>query len=506
MSSISNTRIAKNTVLLYFRKILTIFIGLYASRLLLHKLGIDNYGLYGVAGSVVVMFAGLRALFSESIQRYINVEKGKGNTDRVRLIFTYGVLLNLAISIVFSICVEVGSLLIFPKLDISPDKLSLAYWILQFSLLSAVVSIMTTPYDAVMVANEKFNAYAYFSILNSILTLASVMSLSYLPGPSILTYAVLIFVAALIVRLLSAVYCKHKFHQEVKYQWKWDKSLLKQMTFFSGWNLCGTMGYSIFDEGINFVLNIFGGLAVNGARSVAIHIRQTIAQFNLEALAAFRPQTMRAYGNRELSKFRNLIQVSSKFSFMISLLLSFELAVFAPFILKVWLSEIPEYTVEFIRCIMLYMMIRGIHNALDLVFKSTARMKQYQIWESAVSVLSLPLVWLVLKLGAPYYSVFLMAGAFEIIKYIGDFIILERIIHYPVASYIKNVVFKCAVVGVMIIVVSFPLMNYFDNHESFINFMWGSTACMSVAMAMGWFIVLTGAERDGIKKMIMKRK
>ena len=52
-----NKRIAKNTLALYARTIIVMVVSLYVSRVLLDKLGVDDYGVYNVVGSIVVLFS-----------------------------------------------------------------------------------------------------------------------------------------------------------------------------------------------------------------------------------------------------------------------------------------------------------------------------------------------------------------------------------------------------------------------------------------------------------------
>lgn len=500
----SNKQIAKNTAFLYIRKFITIIIGLYASRLLLKELGIDDYGLYGIAGSVVVMFSSLRSLFADSIQRYINIAKGKGEKDKIRLIFTYGVLLNAIISVIFLVVVEVGAIIIFPRLNISHENIRIAYWILQFSILSTIVSIMTTPFDAVMIANERFNAYASFSILTSLLNLLAITLLTYLPGKSVLNYAISVFVVALIVRLISALYCKKTFKDEIAYKWIWNKKLIRSMTFFSGWNFFGNIGYTIYDEGINFLLNIFGGLAVNGARTISVHIRGMIAQFNLEALSGFRPQIMSSYSQGNNDRYYSLVVLSSKFSFSISAVLSFVLAIFVSQVLKIWLGEIPNYTISFIRCIMLYMVIRGIHCAIDVVFKTTARLKYYQLWEMIIGLLTLPIAWIGLKIGWPYYSVFLIACASEVIKLFGDFIILKNVAQFPIRSYIEDVIKPCLFTSIILAVLAVILFTPISNLNTIYLIIYGIPICL-FSIFLCFQFVFCSNERKALLTLI-KRK
>lgn len=237
MPSSSNKTIAKNTIYLYLRKLLTIAINIYASRLLLQTLGIDDFGLYGLVGSVIVMFSSLRGLFSSSIQRYINTAKGDDSADRVNEIFNIGVKIHIFISIIFLIAVEIGGFVMIPNLNIPAGSQTAALWILQFSILSSIASIMTVPYDAVIIANERFNAYAVLSVVESVLKLGIILLLVALPFNRVVTYSCLLFLVQLLLRFANAAYCRMHFREEVKIRNVKNPKLLKEMSSFAGFGM-----------------------------------------------------------------------------------------------------------------------------------------------------------------------------------------------------------------------------------------------------------------------------
>lgn len=497
-----NKRIAKNSLYLYIRKLITVFIGLYSSRLLLEQLGLDDFGLYGLVGSVIMLFGSIKVLFTDSIRRFINIEKGRRNPERVQLIFTYGVMLNLLIAILFVAIVEIAGIILIPRLNIAPENITTAIWILQFSLASAVVTIMTTPYDAIMIANERFNAFAIFAVIDSVLRLLAVVFLIFCPTNKVIYYSAFMLIAALIVRVLSALYCKREFGDEVKYRWQKDKKLLRDMTFFSGWNFLGRAGYTLYDGGINIWLNLFGGVLVNAARSVAMNVRNLVIQFTLDTIAGFRPQTVKSYGAGDMARYEELVFNASKFCFVVSAVLAFMCSVFCHFLIRLWLGEIPPYSVDFVKAIMLGLMLGGANTGIHMVFDATAKMKLYEIWVITVYALSLGGGWLALWLGAPFYSVFLVAAGAEVLQMCGSLVIARKVASFPVGKYFRQVLTRCIASSIILVVAYFGFNHYFVTHESWLTFIWEAVVALLFVLAVCYFVMFNKSQRHLVTDMV----
>ncbi|MEE0979029.1 MAG: hypothetical protein UH625_06445 [Muribaculaceae bacterium] len=500
-----NKRIAKNSLYLYIRKLITVFIGLYASRLLLEQLGLDDFGLYGLVGSVVMLFGSIKVLFTDSIRRYINIEKGRRNPERIRLIFTYGVVLNLLIACVFVAIVEVAGILMIPHLSIAPEQTSTAMWLLQFSLASAVVTIMTTPYDAVMIANERFDAFAILAVIDSILRFVAVLLLVFCPTNKVIWYSLFMLAGAIIVRVISAIYCRRQFGQEVRYLWKVDRTLLRDMAVFSGWNFLGRAGWTIYDGGINIVLNLFGGVLVNAARSVAMNVKNLVTQFTLDTFAGFRPQTVKAYGAGDMARFEQLVFSASKFCFVVAAVLAFSCAVFCHFLIRLWLGEIPPYSVDFVKAIMLALMLGGPNLGINMVFDSSAQLKYFQIWTITVFALSLGGGWLALHLGAPFYSVFLVAAAAEIIQMAGSLFIARKVAAFPIGRYFREVLLPCIAASVILVVAYVGFNAFFVAHESWLTFLCEAPLTTLFVVLTCLFVVFSKSQRATLKEMIRSK-
>lgn len=503
----SNTsQIAKNAVFLYFRKGISILIGLYAARLLLRELGDADYGLYGVVGSIVIMFNALRYLFADSVQRYINVAKGEGNNNKVSEIFSVGVNVHILLSIIVIIAVEIGGIFLVPKLNVGNVPAWQVQTLFQFSILTSVVTIMTVPYDAVIIANEKFNAYAYLSIIDILLRLGAVVALIAIPHNKVIWYAALILAVALGVRLLNMAYCKRAFKEEVKYIGLKNKALTIEMAKFSGWIFFGNFGYWVTMSGTDLILNRFGGLIINASRSIANQIFTNFQSFIGDLNTSFRPRCMILYSEGEMDEYYKLAFMNSRTNFLICSTLGLTFITFANFFLRIWLGNVPEYAAIFCQTILLYSIVRSLRGPFDIFFKVAGKLKYFQISECIITLLNLPISWIALAKGAPLYSVFVIMTILEIINFCAMLLISTKLYGFRGKEYIKKV-------GSRILLTSLILTSLYafafapiadNNHNIWVN-LFLCLALIVVILVIQAFTLLNSGERNKVFKLIQKK-
>lgn len=439
----NNKLIIKNTLLLYGREIITLFIAFFSSRLLLEQLGVDDFGMYGLIGSILAMFSSLRGLFASSIQRFISVEKGAGNQENVNRIFSMGIVIHAGLSIVFIIVVEIIGLICIPKLNIPLESVPAAYWVLQFSIFAAAVTIMTVPYDALIIANEKFDAFAIFSIIEILLKLVIIFLLVYSPFPKVIVYSFLMLVVAFMVRGLNAIYCNKVFREEARFHWVKDMVYMKRMTVFAGWQFFGNLGFSLMNTGMNFVINLFGGVAVNTARAIAYQAMNAVTKFTGSMSISFQPQSMMLYSQGEMDQHIRLMLMNTKIGYLVTFILGYLVVMMAPSLLKFWLGNVPEYTTEMVQAIFVYAIIRSLHAPIDTLFKAAGQLKYYQVCEFILLSLNLPLSWLLLYWGYPYYSIFLLMSVVEFVNLLVILLLANRLLNFDSLRYCLLIFPRC---------------------------------------------------------------
>ncbi len=507
MVSTANKAIAKNTFFLYARKLFTLIVALYTSRVLLQQLGITDFGIYGLVGSVVAMFSALRTVFSSSIQRYISIAKGSDHREDVNAIFSIGVKIHRWIALLFFIIVEVGGIIMMQYLDIPEGKYFAAYIVLQFSLLTAVVTILTVPYDALIIANEKFNAFAVFSIIDYSLRLIIVFMLALSADNRLVIYAALLLAVTIIIRYINVIYCRKTFGEECRYHNMHRPDLLKQMTGFAGWQFLGNTAFTVTNNGINFVLNVMGGVAVNAARTLAYQAMSAISQFIGDLSLSFQPRTMMLYAQGDITGFLRLIYINSRANFAVAAVLTFPVVILAEPIIHIWLGEIPPYTIGFVRAIMVYLLLRSLHAPIDLYFKSYGNLRAYQITELCLLSMSLPLSWMMLHFSCPFYTVFLAMALCELLNLTAMLILAKRQHGFSIRQYCINVGIRTlACLFTLSILVGLFLSNMQFDGISFLKLF----ALASVFTISGSLIVLatlfSRQELISIKSLIHKQK
>ena len=440
-------RIAKNTAFMYGRMILLMVISLFTSRVILKTLGVTDYGIYNVVGSIVMMFNSLRTMFASSTQRYLNYEMGKGNNSKLKVIFNLSLQINAIVAVIFVVLVElVGVWFVGNKLNADPDRISAAHWVLQFSILSSVITIFTTTFDAEIIAHERMDFYAYMSIIDALLRLSIVYVVYKFTGDKLIIYGMLVWLCTLVTFACNVLFCRTKF-LEVRLCKVRDKDYLKRMFSFAGWNFLGNTAFAVSQNGLNMVLNIFGGPVVNAARGIAMQLSSVLSQIISNIVVVIKPFFIQTYAKGEIERAYKTLNLSSKIFFSLQLYIVIFFTFFAEEVIRLWLGSVPQYVVPFLIIVLWHSLIRSLHGPIDTLFNAVGNLKYYQICEGVM--LSLPVVasYFLLKLGSPFYTAFLSVCGFEIVNLMCILLIAKKQFGFPLRSYIRKVVMPCLVLA-----------------------------------------------------------
>lgn len=506
MAQGNTSKIGINTIFLTIRKIITLTIAFFSTRLLLSRLGEDDFGLYGLIGSLVVLFSALRSLFSTSIQRFINAAKGTEDSSRINEIFSLGIKIHIWIVLAFIVLVEIVGILMLPHLKIPSHSSNVAFWVLQFTILATATTILTIPYDAIIIAHERFKAFSIISVTESTLKLMIILCLCFFDKGRLVIYAALYFGVTIIVRLINSLYCHKKFKQETKYKDVKDPCLLKQMTSFAGWQFLGNTGYALTNSGVNIIMNLFGGVIINAARAIAYQLFNAMYQFIGDINLSFQPQTVMCYTRGDFARFWQLFFINTKVAFISAILLVAPLYLCTPDILKIWLKDIPPHTIVFTRWIFIYMVIRSLHGPLDLIFKAKAHLKKYQITELVIMILNLPLSWIALKFGADYWVVFCVMCILEIINLVAIIIIAKNEVKFPVITYLRKIILKVILILSILSILCTTISPYLNNNHNIIQLTGIVLFTILICVIMCSFVLLSSSERHTlINKLNLKR-
>jgi len=509
-TSSNNKRVAKNTLFLYFRMILIMLVTLYTSRVVLAELGIEDYGIYNVVGGVVIMFSFLNNCMSTATQRFLTFELGRGDMERLKRVFAASLNIHIAIGILIILLAEtIGLWFVNEKLVISADRIVAANWVYQFSILTFCINIIQVPYNAVLIAHEKMSVYAYISILEALLKLGIVYLLVIIPTDKLVIYSILVFTVQFIIRGIYQVYCRRNYI-ESRFKLFWDKELYKQMSSFAGWNLFGSVAWLLRDQGINIVLNLFFGPAINAARGVASQVSNAVMGFISNFQVALNPQITKDYAIGNIDGMERLSYLGIKFSFLILFTMAFPLCLNIDYVLHLWLVEVPDYAALFIILIMIDSLANTLFGSpLMTSLAATGRIRNYQIVVSCIILCILPVGYVALKIGCDAPSVFYVSIVFTLIAGFVRFLFCRKQIGYSLRKMSRNVLLPA--IGVS--AVSLPLPIYIKccwlEAQSWVNFILLCAISAFVTMLVSWFVGLRKNERQTlistIKKKIHKR-
>ncbi len=495
-NTVDNRRIAKNTIFLYFRMLLTMAVGLFTSRVILASLGVVDYGISNVVGGVVAMFGFLNAAMTTSTQRYLTFELGRGDTERLKLTFMTSVYIHVIIAAVVVMLAEtVGLWFLKNKIVIPEGREIAAMYCYQFAILSTVVSILSYPFNAAIVSHEKMSAFAYISILDVILKLVVAYTLYMVSFDKLIAYSTLMLSVQILMTSIYVIYCKRHF-DETHFRQLWDGDLLKEMGSFAGWNMWGNVAYILFTQGINILLNMFFGPVVNAARGVAVQVQGAIMQFAGSFQTALNPQITKTYSQNDLENMHRLIFRSSKFTFFLLLCLSLPVILEADVILNVWLKTVPEYSAIFLRLMLCIAIIDSVANPLMVSAAATGKVKVYQSVVGGVLLAIVPISYIVLKLGGNPYSVFTVHLCICIVAFIVRLCIVKPLVKITIPDYVVNVIARCAAVAVPAIGVSVLIKVLLPQSVLYALLV----CCLSAATValLAYYVGLTGHEREVI--------
>ena len=490
----NNKRIAKNTLLLYFRMMFMMAVSLFTSRVILNTLGVEDYGIYNVVGGVVAMFGFLNGSMSSATQRYITFALGKGDEKRLQTVFSTTLQIHAMIAAIIVLLGEtIGLWFLYNKMQIPADRMGVAFWVLQCSIVSTVVMIVSVPYNADIIAHEKMSAFAYISVLEVVLKLAIVYMLVVFSVDKLILYAFLILAIQVLIRFCYSIYCNRHF-KETKYRHVWDKQLFKEMTGFAGWSLFGNLSAVFFTQGLNMLLNVFFGPVVNAARAVAVQVQSAIQQFVGNFQMALNPQITKTYAQGKMEEMHTLMFRSARFSFLMLFFISLPVLLETEFLFTLWLKTVPGKAVIFTQIMICTSLIYTIANPCVIANQATGKVKVYQMVVGGILLTILPISYIVLKLGAPAYSVFIVHFCVESVAQFSRMYMLRKLINLPISQYLLRIYLPImATVAVSIIL---PVMIHMQLENGWLRFIAvGCTSVVSVGFS-AFFIGFTEYERQ----------
>lgn len=453
-SLINSKRIAKNTVFLYIRTFVILLVSLYTSRVVLKALGIDDYGIYNVVGGFVAMFSLISGALSNAISRYITFELGRGDQRRLTEVFATSVTVQIIMALAIVIIGEIiGIWFLNVKMNIPHERMMAANWVFHCSVLTFAINIISIPYNACIVAHERMNAFAYVSVLEATLKLASVFLLYIIGFDRLIVYAILLVIVAATIRLIYGLYCRYNF-EECHFRFTLNRKLIVEMTSLAGWNLLGSGATVLNSHGINIILNLFFGVRVNAARGLANQVNNAVLEFINSFTTAVKPQITKSYAQDQKDASFRLVLVSSKCSFFLTLLFATPLIAETPFILKIWLGEVPDYTTTFVRLALINSLIGVLTNPVYTLVLATGDIRKYQIVIGSLSLSVFFISYFCYRFGMPPETQYYVKIVITSMILYARVRIASGLTGFSVRDFYKGVVSKSTLVAIIVAMIT----------------------------------------------------
>ena len=501
----NNKTIAKNTIFLYFRMMVTMIISLYTSRVVLQILGVDDYGIYQAVGGIVGFLSFVNNALSTGSSRFLTFGLGEGDVHKLRNIFSTTLTAHIVLAVIIVIVAETAGLwFLHHKLVIAPDRLNASEFVFHISILTAFFSLIQVPYGACIIAHEKMSIYAYVSIVEAVLKLAVVYMLRIGQVDKLELYALLLCIVQIGIILFYAIYCVKKF-DEARFEFFIDKKIFKEIAAFSGWSLFATGSIALNNQGILMLLNMFFAPTVVTARYISLQVNNTINQFVTNFQTAANPQIVKLYAAKDYNGSKQLLLQTTKFSYYLMLLLCLPVCFCAQELLSIWLVEVPQYTVVFVQLIIIQSLFSVFDTSFYRALYATGRLRENALISPAVGFLCFPIVYLLFRCG---FSPIVLSWA-SLISYAILGLIIKPILVIKIVDYTWKDIFSVFVPCLKVTLASLPLPVLFNYYVSIENkyIYTGVMAliCISMVCAATWFLGMTPRMKEKVMAEVRKR-
>lgn len=488
MSENNNKKIVKNTLYLYIRTFFTMLISLYTSRVVLSVLGVNDYGIYNVIGGIAGSFSFLSSMLSNATQRYLNVAIGQNDKKEANHVFNMNMLIYLIYAFVSILIVEIGGAwFIENKMILAPERVDAAYWCLHSTVIILFVSLVSSVYESVLIARENMKVYAYMGIYDAIMKLLIVFIVSIITFNKLKTYAVLIALISITSRLIPAIYTLVHY-EETKLKFYWDAYNFKSMSKFIGWNFINTVVFILNDQGMNMLLNMFFGPAVNAARGLSVQVKSAVSNFAMGFFTAVRPQIVKSYAAGDTSRFTELIFNSGKFTFFLLWLICLPVMLRIDNILLFWLGNVPDWTAQFVIWILIFNLINcSFCDPMWQGIQAIGELKKYVAIGSFIYFLAFPITWIAFKFNGSPLLAFQILVLVRICYFIITTLIFRKYSYFSLYKYTQSVLSPVLKVVIVSLILSFLI-----NEVMPYDFISTVIVCLLTVFLVGFSIYIVG--------------
>lgn len=498
-----NTKIFKNSAILYARLLITSVIGLFTSRFVIQSLGSSDFGLYNVVGGMVFLMAFLNIVMTSTTYRYIAFELGRGNLEGVKKVFNISLVIHLClVGVVIIFAETVGEYYITNYLNIQTNKIPDALFVFRFSLLGIAFSIISIPFQGLITAQENFSVQAVIEILRSLLSLCFAITIFYFLGNRLRLYSILSAIVMFLPALLFFLYSKKKYAEIVQWKFQRDKDKYKEMIGFSGWIMIGA-GASVGKvQGAALIINSFFGTILNASFGIANQVNNIVIMFAQNLGQAAIPQITKSFSSGDTNRTLKLVSYISKYSFFLMLLPALPIILEIDYILTLWLGVVPKNTSIFVQLMIINALIDCLMAGIPAAIQASGKIKYFQIILSTISLLSLPFSYFLFKVGYPTYSILLTYIFTALVNVIICQVLLKKLINFNIKYFLKISYLKIFYVLAYISPVFFIRSLFQDGLTRFILL---STFAVIIVLIAVYHVGLEKKEKELLSSLIKNR-
>jgi O-antigen/teichoic acid export membrane protein len=499
----NNKRIAKNTLIMYIRMLLVMAITLITVRFVLKTLGVEDYGIYNVVAGFVVSMSFISSSMQMATQRFYAYSIGEHNTEKLQKTFNTSLFIYFIIVLIIALLAEsVGLWFLYHKMVIPESRFVAAVWIYQFAVASFVISMLATPFSAMIIAHEDMGIYAFVSLTDCVLKLLILSPIALLPYDRLIFYGGCILAVTLIKEGINVFYSR-RHYPECKFVKVWDKKQFQSILSYSGWSLFGTSANIAYNQGNNILINLFFGPVANAAQAVAFQVSGALSMFSSNFYAVIRPPLIKSYAEGNYEYMMRLFYTSAKITFCLLLLIFLPLILNTEYILNLWLDNVGDYMVAFSQLTLIASIILAMHQPITTIIQATGSVKRYHVIVETSTLLILPLTYVCFKYGYSVVWAFYISIAMFLIAHIIRLLVLRTVIAFSLREYVVRFVLPMLLLTIISTGVTYFIHKLLAN--GFFNL---TLTCMVAALSVTvccWWLTFSKAERTQVVKMITKR-
>ena len=488
-------RVAKNTGLLYARMAITVFISLYTTRLVLAALGVVDFGIFNVVSGAIVMLTFLNSAMASATQRFMSFSQGAGDHEKVKTIFNVSVLLHICIAIILFLLLEVVGYLLFKSILVIPVvRIKVAKLIYQFMIVSTIFTVISVPYEAVLNARENMLAFSLFSIVEAILRLAIAFFVTCVHFDKLFMFGLLMATISFLLLLIKGIYCSKAYYEcQIDIKNYFSKPVFNEMTKFAGWTFLGSSSSILANYGQGIVINMFFGTIVNAAQGIANQVSGQLGAFAMNMLKAINPVIDKSEGAGNRQKMLSVSMTGSKMSFYLSILFIIPVYIEMPYILSLWLKEVPDYAIIFCRLLLIRNVIEQLYITMGNSIAAVGKIHSYQIANSILNLFPLVIAYILFKFNFPPYALYIVFIGYAIFGGILTLYFTKKICDLSINLYLRKVIIPSFIT--IVLIVGFSLIPFLLLHEGFVKLILvGVTSTISFFIFV-WFFGFTMEEK-----------